>query len=105
MGEIQSIKMSLAQRTADVAQKTVSTGLFAFFSYGLYNISNQLVEGTNTNKQVGVTSVEGQAGFFQMLKNKAKDGYNKYYDTNHREWYDKDDDSYLKQIPKQSEYT
>jgi len=98
--------MSIGQRAADVAQKTVSTGLLAFFGYGLYNISKQLIEGPDSgaNKQGGVTSVAGQAGFIQMLKDKAADGYKKYYDTNHREWYDKDDDSYLKQIPKQEEY-
>jgi len=95
--------MSIGQRAADIAQKSVSTGLFAFFGYGLYNIGNQLAEGPD-NAQGGVTSVAGQAGFIQMLRNKAEDGYKKYYDTNHRNWYDKDDDSYLKDITKQEEY-
>ena len=75
-----------------------------------------------------------QAGFIQMLRDKANDEYKKYYKIDHREWYDKDvstvkrlflffppachltcilifillhclkDDSYLKQIPKPEEY-
>ena len=39
-----------------------------------------------------------------MLKDKAAEEYAKYYRTDHREWYDKDDNSYLKQIPKPEEY-
>lgn len=31
-----------------------------------------------------------QAGFIQMLRDKAEEEYKKYYKTDHREWYDKD---------------
>lgn len=94
--------MSILTRIADIAHKTATTGLFATFCYGSYQISNQIMEGRNTN---GEPEELPQAGFFNMLKNKAEEEYKKYYKIDHREWYDKDDDSYLKQIPRPEEYT
>lgn len=94
--------MSISTRIADIVHKTATTGLFATFCFGSYQISNQIMEGRKSNREPEELP---QAGFFNMLKTKAEEEYKKYYKIDHREWYDKDDDSYLKQIPRPEEYT
>jgi len=89
--------MSL-RKAADIAHKTVVTGLFGLFGYGLVKIGSQLTESKKGGEQP-------QAGFIEMLRNKADEEYKKRFDTGHREWYSKDDDSYLKQIPRPEEYS
>lgn len=46
-----------------------------------------------------------QAGFIQMLRDKYVEKYNiKHFDTGSRDWYDKDDDLYLKKLPRPEDY-
>mmetsp|Transcript_35726 Transcript_35726/g.106617 ORF Transcript_35726/g.106617 Transcript_35726/m.106617 type:complete len:95 (-) Transcript_35726:78-362(-) len=91
--------MSFLQKAADVAHKTAVSGLFGLFCYGGYNLTVQMIEGASSK-----TSAQSQAGFIQTLRDKAAEEYAKYYDISHREWYDKDDDSYLKKLPKPKDY-
>ena len=79
--------MSIVTRIADIAHKTATTGLFATFCYGTYQISNQVMEGRKSGNE---QEEPPQAGFFNMLKTKAEEEYKKYYKIDHREWYDKD---------------
>jgi hypothetical protein len=39
-----------------------------------------------------------------MLRDKYAEEYAKYFDTGSRDWYDKDDDSYLKKLPRPQDY-
>lgn len=39
-----------------------------------------------------------------MLRDKYAEEYEKYWDTGHRDWYDKEDDSYLKKLPRPQDY-
>lgn len=66
-----------------------------------------MIEGYSSSRGGGNNKQDDehpQAGFIQMLKDKAAEEYQKYYRTDHREWYDKDDDSYLKNLPKPEDY-
>mmetsp|Transcript_19105 Transcript_19105/g.24082 ORF Transcript_19105/g.24082 Transcript_19105/m.24082 type:complete len:107 (-) Transcript_19105:110-430(-) len=98
----------ILSRAADVLHKTTVTGLFGVFGFGLYTVTNQVMEGKNGggggNGSGNEPAEHPQAGFINMLKTKAEEEYKKYYKIDHREWYDKDDDSYLKQIPRPEEY-
>ncbi len=94
--------MSILTRVADAAHKTAVTGLFGTFCFGMYVISNQVMEGRSSSSSE--PPEHPQAGFINMLRTKAEEEYKKYYKIDHREWYDKDDDSYLKQIPRPEEY-
>jgi hypothetical protein len=87
--------MSAMKRIADGAHKTVVTGLLGSFCYVTYNVASQVVQGRGDSNSTGTGSssrdVEHpQAGFIQMLRDKAAEEYKKYYKTDHREWYDKD---------------
>lgn len=99
--------MAMFKRIADVAHKTVVTGLFATFCYTTFTVTGQVIEGYSSSRGGGNNKQDDehpQAGFIQMLKDKAAEEYQKYYRTDHREWYDKDDDSYLKNLPKPEDY-
>ena len=92
--------MTVVRRVADIAHKTVTTGLFGMFGYGIYTVTNQVAEGKSTEKK----EERLQSGFLHMIRSKAEEEYKKYYDIDHREWYDKDDNSYLKQLSKPEDY-
>ena len=93
--------MTILSRVADAAHKTAVTGLFGTFCFGMYIVTNQVTEGRSNSSE---PAEHPQAGFINMLRTKAEEEYKKYYKIDHREWYDKDDDSYLKQIPRPEEY-
>ncbi len=95
---------NILTRIADTAHKVAVTGLFGTFCFGTYMISNQVLEGRSGNNIHTEEQQPPQAGFINMLREKAQEEYKKYYNIDHREWYDKDDDSYLKQIPRPEEY-
>ena len=88
--------MSALKTAADVAHKATTTGLVGFFGYMTYNLTGMMLEG----KTDGKVGAHPQAGFIGTIRAKAKEEYEKYYDVGHREWYDKDDDSYLKKLPR-----
>jgi len=77
------------KRIADGAHKAVVTGLFGSFCYTSYAIGSQVMEGKGDGPNHREVE-HPQAGFIQMLRDKADEEYKKYYKTDHREWYDKD---------------
>mmetsp|Transcript_1277 Transcript_1277/g.2778 ORF Transcript_1277/g.2778 Transcript_1277/m.2778 type:complete len:100 (-) Transcript_1277:457-756(-) len=92
--------MSFATRAADLAHKTVVSSFIGLFCYQAYQLQYQMRIGTDEAKK----REHPQAGFIQMLRDKYDEEYKKYYDTGHRDWYDKDDDSYLKNLPRPQDY-
>lgn len=94
--------MSIATRFADFAHKAFVTSAFGYFLYTGVNLGGMMIEGpSNPNAQ---PKEHPQAGFIQMLKDKYAEEYAKYFDTGSRDWYDKDDNSYLKKIPRPEDY-
>ncbi|KAL7487757.1 hypothetical protein ACHAW6_013369 [Cyclotella cf. meneghiniana] len=92
--------MSLATKLADLAHKTVVTTAFGFFIYQGVNLGGMMLAGPDSDKP----REHPQAGFIQMLRDKYAEEYAKYFDTGSRDWYDKDDDSYLKKLPRPQDY-
>ena len=83
--------MSAMKRIADGAHKVVVTGLFGSFCYTSFGIGTRVMEGKSDTAMSQAREQEHpQAGFIQMLRDKAEEEYKKYYKTDHREWYDKD---------------
>lgn len=93
--------MSFGTRIADLAQKTVTTSFFGLFVYQAYQLGAQMRIGTDEEKKA---AVHPQQGFIDMLKEQYDEEYKKYFDTGHRDWYDKDDNSYLDKVPKPKDY-
>lgn len=92
------------RKIADVMHKTFVTGIFGTFVYLGVGVTAQLYEGTKGDSKNQQQAQHPQAGFIQTIKAKAEEEYKKYYDIDKREWYNKDDDSYLKQVPKLEDY-
>ena len=87
--------MSALQKAADVVHRTAVLGLVGYAVYGTVSVASQMLHGP-TNKD----DVHPQAGYLDTLKKKVAEEYSKYYKIDHRDWYDKDDDSYLKDVPR-----
>ena len=96
--------MAIARKLADTAHKTFVTGLLGLFGFGAYTITGQVLEGTGGGSAAQSTREHPQKGFIDMLRSKVDEEYKKAHDINHRDWYDKDDDSYLKKLPKPEDY-
>mmetsp|Transcript_22981 Transcript_22981/g.39351 ORF Transcript_22981/g.39351 Transcript_22981/m.39351 type:complete len:100 (-) Transcript_22981:244-543(-) len=92
--------MSSATKIADFAHKAVVTTAFSLFCYQGYQLGTMMLIGTDEAKK----KEHPQAGFIQMLRDKYAEEKEKYFDTGHRDWYDKDDDSYLKKLPRPQDY-
>lgn len=90
---------SVFQKAANVAHKATVTGLVGLFAYGAYNLTGQVLEGSGRSDK-DATKAHPQAGFIKTIRDRAAEEYAKYYDIDHREWYDKDDDSFLKKVPR-----
>ena len=91
---------TIFQKAANFAHKATITGLVRLL--GIRGVqSNRAGDGgcigTTTKSE---TAAHPQAGFIDTIREKAKEEYAKYYDIGHREWYDKEDDSYLKKLPR-----
>jgi len=80
--------MNAFKRIADIAHKTAVTGIFGSFCYITCNVAGQMIVGNGGAAKS--RDEHPQAGFIEMLKDKAAEEYKKYYKTDHREWYDKD---------------
>ncbi|KAL9191000.1 hypothetical protein ACHAXT_000706 [Thalassiosira profunda] len=91
--------MSFTTRLADVAHKTFVTGCFGFFGYQAYQLGGAMIAGRDAPEQENP-----HAGFIQMVRDQYDQEYKKYFDTGHRDWYDKDDNSYLDKVPKPRDY-
>eukprot|EP00571_Detonula_confervacea_P017822 CAMPEP_0172297674 /NCGR_PEP_ID=MMETSP1058-20130122/605_1 /TAXON_ID=83371 /ORGANISM="Detonula confervacea, Strain CCMP 353" /LENGTH=92 /DNA_ID=CAMNT_0013006849 /DNA_START=175 /DNA_END=453 /DNA_ORIENTATION=- len=85
-----------------MAQKTITTTFFGLFCYQAYQLGAQMRIGTDEAKKAEWE--HPQAGFIQMLRDKYDEEYEKYFDTGHRDWYDKDDDSWKEKLPKPQDY-
>jgi|EP00970_Alexandrium_tamarense_P008688 hypothetical protein len=99
--------MSFASRLADLAHKGFVSAAFGFFCWNAAQLGSLMIEGANNSNSPngGPPAQEHpQAGFIQMLRDKYDEEYTKYFDTGHRDWYDKDDDSYLKKLPRPQDY-
>lgn len=90
---------TIFQKAANFAHKATITSLVLYSGYAAYNLSGQVMEGASSNN-TGDEPTHPQASFIDTIREKAKEEYAKYYDIGHREWYDKDDDSYLKKLPR-----
>ena len=92
--------MSFTTRLADIAHKTVVTTCLGLFTFQAYQLTTQMMIGTDEQKK----KEHPQAGFIQMLRDKYDEEYKTYFDTGHRNWYDKDDNSHLDKIPRPKDY-
>lgn len=91
---------SFATRAANFAHKAVVSSFIGLFGYQAWQLGYQMRIGTDEARK----REHPQAGFIQMLRDKYDEEYEKYFDTGHRDWYDKDDDSYLKKVPRPRDY-
>ena len=93
---------SIFSKAANFAHKVTIGALVGYTGYAAYHLTGQVLEGTG----VGPVGSKGggeehpQAGFIATIRKKAQDEYEKYYDIGHREWYDKDDESWKKNLPR-----
>jgi hypothetical protein len=92
--------MSIPTKIADFAHKAFVTTAFGYFIYTGVNLGGMMISGPDN----GQPREHPQAGFIQMLRDKYAEEYTKYFDTGSRDWYDKDDDSYLKKLPRPEDY-
>lgn len=80
---------SVLSKAADLAHKGAVLGLFSFFGYQAYQIASKVGEGA-------VDSPHMHSTYFDDVKEKVKEEYRKDNVVDHRDWYQKEDDSYLK---------
>lgn len=90
---------TIFQKAANFAHKATITALVGYSAYAAYNLTGQVLEGASDSSK-DEKAAHPQAGFIDTIREKAKEEYAKYYDIGHREWYDKEDDSYLKKLPR-----
>jgi hypothetical protein len=86
--------MGFAQKAADLAHKGVVFGLGSLFLFQVYQVGTNAYHGVDGKKE------HPQESYLQTLKQKADEAYSTYYKVDHRDWYDKDDQSYLKDAPR-----
>jgi len=84
---------AIVSRGADVLHKGAVLGLFTVFGFQAYQIGKNLNQGMNYTNHP-------QKEYIEKLRDKAEDDYKKYHRTDHRDWYDKDDNSFLDDAPK-----
>lgn len=81
--------MSFFARAADAAQKGVVLGLLSVFGFQLYQIGANVYSGR-------VDSPYMHSTYFDDVKEKVKEEYTKDNIIDKRDWYQAEDDSYLK---------
>jgi hypothetical protein len=86
--------MSIFNRAADIAHKATVLGLVSLFGFQLYQIGRNISHGVDKGNQ------HPQKEYIETLREKAEEDYKKHYKIDHRDWYSKDDDSYLQNAPK-----
>ena len=80
---------SIFTRAADVVHKGAVMGLFSFFGFQLYQIGAQVY-------QRQIDSPYMHSTYFDDVKEKVQEEYRKDNTVDKRDWYQKEDDSYLK---------
>ena len=85
-------------RAANMTQKTVVVGLLGMFSYHTFQITKNVVVGIGG----GTTQHETmKSTYFDDVKKQVEEEYQTNYGrTDKRDWYDKDDQSYLQGVPR-----
>ena len=103
--------MSITTKIADVLHKSIVTTAFGLFCYQGYQLGSMMIQGRRDDGPGGANTQQQQQqqqhpqeGFIQMLRDKYQEEYTKYFDTGHRDWYDKDDNSFLEKVPKPKDY-
>jgi hypothetical protein len=92
---LRSTMATLFTRAANTVQKTAVVGLIGMFSYHTYQISKNLVASTTVKHKTM------ESTYFEDVQNKVESEYQeKYGKTDKRDWYDKEDQSYLKDVPR-----
>lgn len=85
---------TLFTRAANIMQKTAVVGLIGMFSYHTYQITTNVAAGMAKHETMEST-------YFEDVKKKVDEEYQeKYGKTDKRDWYDKEDQSYLKDVPR-----
>jgi hypothetical protein len=83
-------RMSAFTRVADFAQRGMVLGLFSVFSYQAYQIGRNIKSGIIEHPTMNST-------YFKDVEEKVKEEYkNKDNAVDTRDWYEENDDSYLK---------
>jgi len=85
--------MSILHKAADVLHKSAVLGLISVFGFQAYQIGRNLYHGMDYENHP-------QKQYIEQLRDKAEEDYKNYHRTDHRDWYDKDDNSYLDNVPK-----
>mmetsp|Transcript_3817 Transcript_3817/g.4405 ORF Transcript_3817/g.4405 Transcript_3817/m.4405 type:complete len:101 (+) Transcript_3817:195-497(+) len=83
----------IIHRSLDVLQKGAVLGLFSVFGFQVYQIGRNLYHGIDYDNHP-------QKAYVEQLRDKAEEEYNNYHKIDQRDWYDKDDNSYLDNAPK-----
>jgi hypothetical protein len=81
--------MSFFTKAADFAQRGIVLGLFSFFGFQVYQIASMTIKGQ-------VDSPYMKSTYFQEVDEKVKEEYRKDNIVDRRDWYEAEDDSYLK---------
>jgi hypothetical protein len=88
----------VANKVADIAHKTCIVGLLGSFGFLSYQVVRNAYHGVNRDN----LKLNPQEEYINTIREKVKEDREKHKDPNYRDWYDKDDDSYLNDIPKPS---
>jgi hypothetical protein len=86
--------MSALQKVANVAQKGAVLGLLGMLGYHSWQITSNMTQGRVQHETMDMNYFEEQQ---KVVEEEYKDKYGK---TDKRDWYDKDDNSYLKNVPR-----
>jgi hypothetical protein len=91
--------MTVFQKAADVAQKGTVLGILGFCGFQLYQIVTKTSGGFDTSKHNSPPKNPTTA-YVDEIRDKAAEDYKNYWKVDHRDWYDKDDNSHLKNVPR-----
>lgn len=91
--------MTVFQKAADVAHKCAVLGLLGFAGFQLYQIVTKSYEGLDTRK-LNSPPKNPTTEYVDEIREKAAEDYKNYWKVDHRDWYDKDDNSHLKNVPR-----
>jgi len=81
--------MSAIKKVFDVMHKGAVIGLVSVFAFQVYQIGSKAMSGV-------VDSPMMHSTYHKEVEEKVKEEYRKSNIVDHRDWYDQEDDSYLK---------